>query len=113
MSRVEPGSPAFWAIVLALGAGTFLIRFSFLGLLGRRPMPRRVLRHLRYTGVAVLPGLVAPLVLWPATTGGQPDAARAVAALAVVAVGLWRRSILWAMAAGATALYAGLALQSL
>ena len=108
MSRVE-----LWAIVLALGLGTFLIRFSFLGLLGRRAMPPWVLRHLRYTGVAVLPGLVAPLVLWPAATGGHPDAPRAAAALAVVAVGLWRRSILWAMAAGAATLYAGLALQAL
>ena len=62
-----------WGVILALGAGTFLIRFSFLGLIGRKPMPEWVLRHLRYTAVAVLPGLVAPLVLWPAATGGEPE----------------------------------------
>jgi branched-subunit amino acid transport protein len=102
-----------WAIVAVLGLGTFVIRFSFLGALGRRPLPPWVLRHLRYTGVAVLPGLVAPLVLWPAATGGHPDAPRLVAALMTVAVGAWRRSVLWAMAAGAATLYAGLALRAL
>ena len=102
-----------WGIILVLGVGTFLIRFSFLGALGRRAMPPWVLRHLRYTGVAVLPGLVAPLVLWPAATGGVPDTPRLIAAVAVAAVGVWSRSVLWAMAAGAGALYAGLALQAL
>ena len=59
-----------WTVIVLLGIGTFLIRYSFLGLIGKRPMPPWVLRHLRYTAVAVLPGLVAPLVLWPAATGG-------------------------------------------
>lgn len=104
---------AVWGIVAVLGIGTFLIRFSFLGALGRRPLPPWAMRHLRYTGVAVLPGLVAPLVIWPAATGGEPDAPRLLAALAVVAVGAWLRSVLWAMAAGGATLYAGLALQAL
>ncbi len=99
---------AVWGIILALGIGTFLIRFSFLGVIGRRPMPEWVLRHLRYTAVAVLPGLVAPLVIWPQATGGQPDAARLLAALATVAAGLWTRSVLGAMGAGALALYLAL-----
>lgn len=103
---------AVWGIVAALALGTFLIRFSFLGALGRRSLPPWALRHLRYTGVAVLPGLVAPLVLWPAATGGHPDAPRLLAACAVVVVGAWRRSVPWAMAAGAAVLYAGLALQA-
>jgi branched-subunit amino acid transport protein len=97
-----------WGIILALGAGTFLIRFSFLGLLGRRPLPDWALRHLRYTGVGVLPGLVAPLVLWPSATGGATEPARLLAAAATVAAGLWTRSVLGAMGAGALALYLGL-----
>lgn len=107
MDRAE-----LWFLIVALGVGTFLIRLSFLGLVGRRPMPAWALRHLRYTGVAVLPGLVAPLVLWPDATGGVPDAPRALAALAVVAVGAWTRSVLPAMGAGALVLYAGLAAQA-
>jgi len=51
-----------WLIIVVLGIGTFLIRFSFLGLIGDRPMPQIVLRLLRYTPVAVLPAMVAPLV---------------------------------------------------
>ena len=57
-----------WTIIALLGIGTYLIRFSFLGPLGRVQLPPFVLRLLRYTPVAVLPALVAPLVLWPAAT---------------------------------------------
>ncbi len=99
-----------WTVIALLGIGTFLIRFSFLGLIGSRPMPAWVLRHLRYTAVAVLPGLVAPLVIWPAATGGELDPARMAAAVVTVAVGLWRQSVLAGMIAGAVVLYAMLAL---
>ncbi|MGP1357861.1 AzlD domain-containing protein, partial [Roseicyclus sp.] len=71
-----------WGIVALLGVGTFLIRFSFLGLVGDRQLPEWLLRHLRYTAVAILPALVAPLVLWPAATGGEPEASRLAAAAA-------------------------------
>ena len=95
-----------WIVILALGAGTFLIRFSFLGLIGTRAMPPLVLRLLRYTPVAVLPGLVAPLVLWPAATDGAPDPARLTAAVVTLAVGLWRKSVIPAVLAGFATLYA-------
>jgi branched-subunit amino acid transport protein len=101
---------AVWGIIAALGLGTFLIRFSFLGAIGRRRMPGWLLRHLRYTAPAVLPGLVAPLVLWPAATAGETDPARLGAAIVTAVAGLLSRSVLVAMAAGAAALYAGLAL---
>ena len=97
-----------WGIIAVMAVGTFLIRFSFLGMIGSRPMPDIVLRLLRYTPVAVLPGLVAPLVLWPAATGGQPDAVRLVAAAVALAVGLWTRQVIFAILAGFATLYAGL-----
>lgn len=103
-------SQTIWTVIAVLGIGTFVIRFSFLGLIGGRKMPEWVLRHLRYTAVGVLPGLVAPLVIWPQATGGEPDAARMLAALATLAVGLWSRSVLGAMVAGAAVLYTVLAL---
>lgn len=99
-----------WTIILVLGAGTFLIRFSFLGLVGDRAFPPWLLRHLRYTAVAIIPGLVAPLILWPQATGGTPDPARLAAATVTLAVGLWRKSVIWAMAAGAATLYGVMAL---
>lgn len=94
-----------WGIIVAMGVGTFLIRFSFLGLIGSRPMPPWVLRHLRYTSVAILPGLVAPLVLWPAAVDGQPDPARLAAACVTVAVGYWSKGVVLAMLSGAATLY--------
>jgi len=95
-----------WFIVAVMGVGTYLIRFSFLGLIGDRKMPDWVLRHLRYTPVAVLPGLVAPLVLWPEATGGDPDPARLIAAAATLGIAWWRKSMLWGVFAGAGSLWA-------
>jgi branched-subunit amino acid transport protein len=67
---------AVWFIIAVMGVGTYLIRFSFLGLVGDRKMPDWVLRHLRYTPVAIIPGLIAPLVVWPSATGGETDPVR-------------------------------------
>lgn len=92
-------------IIVALGIGSFLLRFSFLGMIGDRKLPEWVLRHLRYTAVAVLPGLVAPLTLFPAATGGQLDLPRLLAALATLAAGYLTRNVLVAILAGATTLY--------
>jgi len=97
-----------WIVILALALGSFALRFSFLGLIGGRPMPDWLLRHLRYAAVAVLPGLVAPLILWPAANNGELDPARLFAAGVTLAVGLVARNVLAAMAAGAFALYATL-----
>lgn len=93
-----------WGIIILLGIGTFLIRFSFLGLVGGRKMPEWALRHLRYTPVAILPGLVAPLVAWPNATGGDTDPARLLAAAATLGVAWWRGNVLWGAAAGACTL---------
>ena len=97
-----------WAVIIGLGIGSFLLRFSFTGLVGDKTLPDWVLRHLRYTAVAILPGLVAPLVVWPAATGGAPDAPRLIAAAVTIAVGLVTRNVLAAIFAGATALYLSL-----
>ncbi|SMR83365.1 Branched-chain amino acid transport protein [Aliiroseovarius halocynthiae] len=94
-----------WLIILAMAVGSFLIRFSFLGVIGDRQMPEWVLRHLRYTPVAVLPGLVAPLVLWPSATGGNLDPARLGAALVTLAVGYFSKNVLAAILSGAATLY--------
>ena len=69
MSAVEIGGAGTWAVIVVLGVLTYAVRFMFLGLIGDRDLPGWVLRHLRYTGVAVLPGLVAPLAVWPEATG--------------------------------------------
>ena len=96
----------FWIVVPALALGTYLIRFSFLGFLGARALPGALQRALRYTAVAILPGLVAPAVIWPAATGGQTDPARLAAACVTLLVGIATRSVIGAILAGGVTLYA-------
>lgn len=105
-------APYIWTIIIVLGIGTYLIRFSFLGLIGGKDLPDWVLRHLRYTAVAVLPGLVSPLVLWPAATQGEVDPPRLSAALVTFAVGLLTRNAIAAILAGGVTLFAMIALMS-
>ena len=94
-----------WMIIVALGVGTFTIRFSFLGLLGDRELPDWLLRHLRYTAVAILPALVTPMVLWPNATGGQTDPARLTAAILALAVGYWTKNAIATIATGLAVLF--------
>ena len=102
--------PEIWGIIVALGIGTFLIRFSFLGLLGGRDLPPWLLRHLRYTAVGVMPALIAPLILWPQATGGAPDPARMAAAAAALAVGVLTKNVILSIFSGMATLYVLMAL---
>lgn len=94
-----------WIVIVLLGLGTFLIRYSFLGLIGGRNLPAWILRHLRYTAVAVMPGLIAPMVVWPAATNGNLDAPRLIAALVAFAIGIASRSVVGTVIGGMAALY--------
>lgn len=101
-------SAQIWTVIVVVGIGTFLIRFSFLGMVGARRLPAWALRLLRYVPVAVMPALITPMVVWPAATGGEPDAARLLAAAAALAIGAATRSMLGAIAAGMAVLYLAL-----
>jgi len=94
-----------WSVIISLGVGSFLLRFTFLGFVGDRPLPEWLLRHLRYTAVAILPALVAPLVVYSGE-GGSTDPTRVGAALVTLAVGMWTRNVFAAIGAGALALFA-------
>ena len=50
--------------------------------------------------------LVAPLVMWPAATGGQPEPARLSAAAVTIAVGVLTKNVILSIVAGATVLFA-------
>ena len=93
-----------WITIVLLGIGTFFVRFSFLGLLGDKQLPDWALRHLRYTAVAILPALVAPLVLWSDSGDGLNDPARLAAGLATLLVGVFTKSTIWAIVAGGVVL---------
>lgn len=94
-----------WIIIAGLAFGSFALRFVFIGFVGDRPMPPWVLRHLRYTAVAILPALITPLVVWPAATDGQPDLPRMAAATVALAVGVVSKNMLAAIFSGAGTLY--------
>lgn len=96
-----------WEVIVILGAGTYLLRWSFLGPMGNRPIPEWAGRVLRYTAVAVLPALIAPQVVWPSATQGHPDPVRMLAAGVTVAAGLLTRHTLSAIIAGGAALALG------
>ena len=93
-----------WTIILALGVGSFLLRFSFLGFIGNRPMPEWLLRHLRYTAVAILPALVAPLVVWSDGPGTPPDLGQMIAAVCTLSIGWRTKNVFLAIFAGAVTL---------
>ena len=97
-----------WMVIVVLAVGTFLIRFSFLGFIGDRPLPDWILRMLRYTPVAVLPAMVAPLVFLSNASTGEVEPVRLVAALVTLGIGYWRKSFFAAIGSGAAALYLGL-----
>jgi branched-subunit amino acid transport protein len=70
------GSTQSWLVVLGLAVGTFLIRYSFIGLFANRDMPLWLLRALHlmvpaifgaivFSGVAMAGGQVAGLEQWP------------------------------------------------
>jgi branched-subunit amino acid transport protein len=94
-----------WFVIIALGIGSFGLRFVFTGLVGDREMPAWLLRHLRYTAVAILPALVVPQVFAPAATGGQFDPARFAAAAVALTVGIITKNVLLAIISGGATLY--------
>lgn len=98
-------SGQIWTIIILMAVGTYLIRFSFLGPLANIKLPDWVTRLLRYAPVAVIPGLVAPLVLWPDVTNGEPDPARLLAAATALLLGMITKNVLAAIVGGAGMLY--------
>ena len=99
-----------WIVIIGMTAGSYALRFVFIGLIGDRPLPPWLLRHLRYTAVAVLPALIMPLVMWPTATDGQFDPPRAAAAAVTALVGYFTMNVIAAILAGAGTLLALLSL---
>ena len=94
-----------WIVIVGLGAGSFFLRFVFLGLIGDRPIPEWILRHLRYTAVGFLPAIASPLVIMPPATDGQLDPARLAAGIVTLLEGYFTKNVLWAIFSGAATLY--------
>jgi branched-subunit amino acid transport protein len=96
-----------WLVMLLAGLGTFLIRLSFIWLLGRWQIPGWLRRGLRYVPPAVLTAIIFPEVFLPA---GSPDFsplsnARLVAALVACLVAWRTRNVLWTIGVGMLTLW--------
>ena len=97
-----------WLVVLGLALGTFLIRYSFIGLFARRDMPAWLDNALKlmvpaifaaivFTGVAMVQGEVGGLAHWPHY---------AAALVALVVTLATKGNMLWTVAAGMASLHA-------
>lgn len=95
---IEAGATQVWIIIIAMGIGTYLIRFSFLGLIGNRKLPSWLVKMLRFTPVAVLPGVVAPMLI--GNEDALADPLRLSASLVTLVVGLLTHNVLYAIVAG-------------
>ncbi|MEQ3677872.1 AzlD domain-containing protein [Pseudophaeobacter sp.] len=93
-------SLSLWIVITGMAVGSFALRFAFIGFMGGRPMPAWLMRHLRYTAVAILPALVTPLVVWPSPTGGETSLPHLAVAALTFAVGYFTRNVLWALLSG-------------
>lgn len=100
------GDWATWATIIAAGAGTVLVRASFIMLPAETRVPAWLQRCLKYVGAAVLPALVLPDVLFRDL---QPGAAfnsyRVIAALIAMFIAWKTRSIFGTLVAGMVSLW--------
>lgn len=95
-------------IIFAIGIGTYLVRLSFIGVVGDRVMPDWALVPLRFVAPAVLAALIAPAVL---LNDGALDLApasnpRAIAALVALLLAWKTRSVPVVIAAGMVTVWA-------
>ncbi len=94
-------------VVLIIGIGTYLIRLSFIGILGNRPVPSWAEAPLQHVAPAVLAAIAAPAVL---LTDGSVDLSPVTNPqfFAAVLAGLvtWRlKNVVWAIVTGMVALW--------
>lgn len=96
----------YWMVVLGIGLGTFLTRYSFILIMDRITLPDMVHRMLRFIPASVLPALTVPAVVLH-TNGATTFAGweRIIAALIAVGVAWKTRSIVWTIVSGMSSLW--------
>ncbi len=95
------------AIIFSIGIGTYLLRLSFIGILGNRTMPTWAMVPLRFVAPAVLAALVAPAVL---LNDGAVDLSpatnpRALAALIALLIAWKTKNVIAVIVAGMAAVW--------
>jgi len=98
---------SWWPALVAAGLVTYLIRLSFIALLGRFELPPLAAQALRFVPPAVLSAIIFPELI---LRNGAPDLSlhnhRLLAGLAAAGVALSTRNVLATIAAGMVALWA-------
>jgi branched-subunit amino acid transport protein len=95
-----------WLMLLVIGAITYAIRLSCIGLLGQRDMPALLLKALRFVPIAVLPAIILPqLFLRNNTLALSLQNPRWIAGI-LAGIVAWRtRNVLLTIAVGMVALW--------
>jgi branched-subunit amino acid transport protein len=98
---------SLWLLFLMIGLGTFLMRFSFIFLIGKISLPEWLRRALRFVPASVLAALVFPALTHPT---GVLDLSlgnfRLLAGLAGAVVAWRTRNVLLTLLAGMLVLWA-------
>ncbi|MGL4229730.1 MAG: AzlD domain-containing protein [Casimicrobium sp.] len=106
MNTIFWGTTEGWIAVAGLSIGTFLIRYSFIGLLAGKKLPPRIERALQLAVPAIFAAIVIPLVIM---TSGRIDVGlrwpHAVAAIVTGVIAWWRGGMMLPIAAGMVTLY--------
>src|SRR5579863_2214466 len=95
-----------WLMLFVIGAVTYAIRLSCIGLLGQRDMPALLLKALRFVPITVLPAIITPeLFLRNNTLVLSIQNPRWMAGI-LAAIVAWRtRNVLLTIAVGMIALW--------
>lgn len=95
-----------WLMLLVIGAITYAIRLSCIGLLGQRDMPALLLKALRFVPIAVLPAIILPqLFLRNNTLALSLQNPRWIAGILAGTVAWRTRNVLLTIAVGMVALW--------
>lgn len=96
-----------FALIFGMALVTFAIRYPVLALVGKIPLPERMLQALRYVPPAVLAAIIVPAVLIPEGTALAitPQNARLAAALAAIIVAWRTKNLLLTIIVGMAALW--------
>lgn len=95
-----------WLIVLIVGAGTYLTRLSFIGILGDREIPSYMERPLRLVAPAAIAAIAIPEFVAPADVVDISfDNLRLFAGIIAIVVAWKTRSIGWTIAGGVASLW--------
>lgn len=106
MSASIWGSIDGWIAVAGLAIGTFLIRYSFIGLLAGKKLPLKFERALQFAVPAIFAAIVIPLVVM--ANGRVELSLRAPHLLAACVTGLvawWRGGMMLPVLSGMATLY--------